>query len=141
MNGPGGFIQAHWRAVIDGRLDDVTAAYADSPDAYVFVEGPRWSTRGKPDIVRGWSAYLGAPFRLRSYRWIEGPFAGESGDLGWCGGVAEFGVERGGRQSAVRFRASFVLERQRGRWRIVHEHLSQPAADPYGTGDWLKVPS
>jgi ketosteroid isomerase-like protein len=138
---PAAFVEAHWRAAIDGRIEDVIASYADSGDSYVFPEGPRWSTQGKQKIVAGWRAYLRAPFRLTSYAWIEGPLQGGGADLGWCAGVAEFGVKRGGDATRVRFRFSFVLEREGERWRIVHEHFSQPAVDPYGSGDWLASPT
>ena len=136
---PAAFVEAHWRAAIEGRIGDVIAAYADSDDTYVFPEGPRWATRGKRLIETGWRAYLQAPFRLTSYAWIEGPLSGSAADLGWCAGVAEFGVQRGKDTTRVRFRFSFVLACADDRWRIVHEHFSQPAADPYGTGDWLKA--
>jgi ketosteroid isomerase-like protein len=136
---PAAFVEAHWRAAIERRIDDVAGAYADSDDTYVFPEGPRWSTRGRPAIETGWKAYLQAPFRLTSHTWVEGPLQGASGAFGWCAGVAEFGVTRGAEATRVRFRFSFVLQRAGDRWRIVHEHFSQPAADPYGTGDWLKA--
>ncbi len=38
----------------------------------------------------------------------------------------------------LRVRASFVLQRNDlDQWQIVHEHVSQPMADPYGIGDWI----
>ena len=39
------------------------------------------------------------------------------------------------------FRLTWVMERQSDRWRIVHEHASQPLTDPYGVGDWLRPES
>ena len=134
---PAAFVEGHWKAIIEGRIGSVISAYADTADTYVFSEGPRWATRGKEKIDVGWRAYMRAPFRLTSYEWIEGPFEGTNGAFGWCAGVAQFGVRRTDSETQVRFRFSFVLERTGERWRIVHEHFSQPAADPYGTGDWL----
>ena len=37
----------------------------------------------------------------------------------------------------VPMRLTWVMQRDPDRWRIVHEHASQPLPDPYGTGDWL----
>jgi ketosteroid isomerase-like protein len=135
---PAAFVEAHWRNVIEGRVEDVIAAYQDSDSTYVFTEGPRWSTRGRERIAAGWRAYLQAPFRLVSYQWIEGPQEAVVGEVGWCAGIADFGVERASQSSRLRLRFTFVLRQDAGRWRIVHEHFSQPASDPYGTGDWLK---
>jgi ketosteroid isomerase-like protein len=128
----------HFRAVIEKRVDAIVDRYAPGEDTYVFVEGPRWSTRGHDRIATGWRAFVDAPMSVRSCDWVEGPLSQVVGDLGWIGGIVELVVAVRGRERRARFRGSFVMHRHTdGEWRIVHEHFSQPAADPYGIGDWL----
>jgi ketosteroid isomerase-like protein len=128
----------HFRAVIEKRVEEIVARYAPGADTYVFVEGPRWSTRGHDRIATGWRAFVDAPLAVRTVEWIEGPITEVVGDLGWIGGIVDLSVDVGGHERRVRFRATFVMRRDAGAWHIVHEHFSQPAADPYGIGDWVK---
>jgi hypothetical protein len=141
-------IEAMLDAVIDRRLKDVLDSFSAGDDAYVFVEGPRWSTRGGDRIAQGWRAYFDAPIRIDSYRWIEGPYelawlgaAGTSGRLGdgplaLVAGILDYAVRGNGKAGTLRMRMSWLLRAEDDRWRIVHEHGSQPLADPYGAGDW-----
>jgi ketosteroid isomerase-like protein len=48
-------------------------------------------------------------------------------------------IDIDGKVSAIRFRGTFIFEKDAAdNWKVIHEHFSQPAADPYGIGDWLK---
>ena len=58
--------------------------------------------------------------------------------MAWHAGIVDIDMQILNRLARVRFRATHVLRRATdGVWRIEHEHFSQPAADPYGIGDWL----
>lgn len=130
--------ERHFHAVMEKRIDDIIGRYAESDTTYVFVEGPRWSTIGFDRIARGWRAFVDAPLDMVSCRWVEGPYSQVSGDMGWIAGIVEVKVRVKGEERTVRFRGTFVLAKnEAGEWRIVHEHFSQPAPDPYGIGDWL----
>jgi ketosteroid isomerase-like protein len=131
-------IAAFFNAIVAGQLDEVTAMYRRSATTYVFVEGPRWSTLGYDQIAAGWRAYLESPIRITGWQWGEGPVVEVWNDGAIVAGLLDLDVRIGGKPRALRFRASFVLRRDgSGRWRMIHEHLSQPMTDPYGIGDWL----
>lgn len=135
-------IAHHFQSVVDKRVEAIVDRYWPDEHTYVFVEGPRWSTRGYERVASGWRAFVGAPLAVTSCTWVEGPSAEVVGAMGWIAGIVELGVVAGGRDIRVRFRGSFVLRLAGdGVWRIVHEHFSQPAADPYGIGDWVKATS
>lgn len=138
-------------AIVEGRVEDVISCYAPSASTYVFLEGPRSSTRGIERIAEGWRAFVESPLEVASWRWVEGPFEDGTEELAWLAGELELGVRSRGDESPgsealgsegrrVRLRASYVARRSEddGGWRIVHEHVSLPAEDPYGMGDWLK---
>jgi ketosteroid isomerase-like protein len=131
--------RAHFQAVVEKRVADIIDHYTNSESLYVFVEGPRWSTIGFERVSTGWRAFHDAPLSVTAVEWIEGPFFQATEQLAWIAGITELHVQVGDEHKAVRFRGTFVLQPESdGQWRIVHEHFSQPAADPYGIGDWLK---
>ena len=123
-------------AVIDRNLDGVLDSFSSADDAYVFVEGPRWTTKGGEQIANGWRAYFDAPIRITAFRWAEGPFVFESGSLGQVVGIVDYNVSGDGVAKRLRMRMTWLVRHEGDRWRIVHEHGSQPLADPYGAGDW-----
>ena len=130
--------QKFFRAVIEKRADDIVNHYTQSPDLYVHVEGPRWSTIGYDKVSTGWRAFTDAPLSVEAIEWIEGPRGEASGDMAWIGGIVEMTVRVGENTNKVKLRGTYVLRQgDDGHWRIMHEHFSQPAADPYGIGDWL----
>ncbi len=125
-------------AVRDRDLDTVLDCFDPAEDTYVYLEGPRWTNRGGPNIYRGWRAYFAAPIELRSWGWTEGPYEYLSDSLALVAGVIHYDFLGGGQQRRLPMRMTWVLRRGAdGAWRIVHEHGSQPLPDPYGTGDWL----
>lgn len=131
-------VERHFHSVVARDLEAIVARYAPGDRPYVFVEGPRWSTRGHEPIAAGWRAFTAASLTVDRVEWVEGPVEQVEGHLGWIAGIVELVVRAGEVERRVRFRGSFVLHRDpSGEWRIVHEHFSQPAADPYGIGDWL----
>lgn len=133
------FCDIQFAAVIERRTDDILSHYVNSAETYVFVEGPRWSTRGFAKIAEGWKAYADAPLAVKSIETVEGPYGSISGNMGWVANIVELTVDASGDEKKVRFRGTFVLKRETdGNWRIEHEHFSQPVEDPYGIGDWLK---
>lgn len=135
-------VDAHFRHTIAKQADAIIERYAATADTYVFVEGPRWSTTGIDRIDTGWRAYVDAPMAMMDFTWVEGPHAGVSDSMAWHAGIVDIDMQIGATQTRVRFRATHVLRRGAdGEWRIEHEHFSQPAADPYGIGDWLPATS
>jgi ketosteroid isomerase-like protein len=129
----------HFQAVIDKHIDEILNRYAQSENTYVFVEGPRWETLGYENIATGWRAFVEAPLSVVACEYVEPPHYQMSGEMAWVGGLVELTVQVRGESKRVRFRGTYVFQREAdGEWRITHEHFSQPAADPYGIGDWLK---
>ena len=136
------------QAIVDERIDDVIAGYDPSDETYVFLEGPRWSTKTGERVATGWKAFNASPIRMRGWSWVEGPFCMAEGSMGWVAGIVDLRVglidPAGGleREVNVRLRGTYVVRRQPdGRWAVIHEHFSQPMDDPYGVGDWLPKPS
>lgn len=129
----------HFRAVMEKRVEEIINRYSDSPDLLVFVEGPRWATIGFENVSRGWRDFVDAPMSVKSCEWIDNLQSKTVGEMGFVAGIVELKVEIRGVLKTVRFRGSFVMQQEAdGEWRIIHEHFSQPAENPYGIGDWLK---
>jgi ketosteroid isomerase-like protein len=76
---------------------------------------------------------------VKSCEWVENLESKVVGEMGFVGGIVEMKVDINGELKTIRFRGTFVFQLEAdGKWRVIHEHFSQPAADPYGIGDWLK---
>lgn len=131
--------QKFFRAVIEKRADDIIDHYVPSAGLYVHVEGPRWSTTGFDKVATGWRAFTNAPLSVEQIEWVEGPHSEANEDMAWVGGIVEMTVRVGENTNKIRLRGTYVVRRspEDGHWRIMHEHFSQPATDPYGIGDWL----
>jgi ketosteroid isomerase-like protein len=130
-------VRGLYDAIVAADIDAVLDHYADSPDLSVFVEGPRWLTVGYDAVARGWRAFGDAPIRLTGVEVVEGPFVEVGGDLAVVSQIVDITSTAEGAERQLRMRMTHGLRREGGRWRTVHEHASQPLADPYGTGDWL----
>ena len=129
----------HFSAVQDKRIEDIIGFYADSPELLVFVEGPRWATLSFERVSKGWRDFVDSPISVKSCEWIENLESKIIGEMGFVGGIVEMNVEINGELKTIRFRGTFIFQLESdGKWRVIHEHFSQPAADPYGIGDWLK---
>jgi len=128
----------HFRSVIDKNLSSILNAYSKSENLLVFVEGPRWMTVGYQAVAKGWRDFCSSSINLRSCDWIDEPEAECNDLLGFVAGMVKLEVEINGETKHTQFRGSFVFKNEGDRWRIIHEHFSQPAADPYGIGDWIK---
>ena len=135
-------VASHFRAVVEKDAAEIIARYVPREDLYVFVEGPRWSTVGHHAVATGWRAFCDAAMHVRAIDWVEGPRADARAGMAWVAGVVDLSVAvSDGSERVVRLRGTHVLERADGGWRVAHEHFSQPAADPYGIGDWLPATS
>ena len=132
--------KTHFRAVIEKRIDEIINFYAETPDLLVFVEGPRWATLGFANVSKGWQDFVGSPIAVKSCEWAENLQSKIIGEMGFVAGIVEMKVEISGAPlRTIRFRGTFVMQLEPdGEWRIIHEHFSQPAENPYGIGDWLK---
>lgn len=133
------FARTFFADIVAGDVAAVSAAYADRPQTTVFVEGPRWVTRGATDVRAGWRAFGESGFRMIDIDWDE-PLVGWAGsDSGWMAGIATLRTQVNEEPvAAVRMRTTHVMVRDPDdAWRIIHEHASQPHPDPYGAGDWV----
>lgn len=133
------FATRFFSAIIAGDVAAVGAAYADRPQTTVFVEGPRWVTRGAADVRVGWRAFGESGFRMIGIDW-EAPLVGWAGrDGGWMAGIATLQTQVNQQPViGVRMRTTHVMVREPDdTWRIIHEHASRPHPDPYGAGDWV----
>ena len=131
--------EAHFAAIINKDVEPILNSYSRSEDLLVFVEGPRWATLGYENVARGWRDFISSDIALKSCVWVENLQSKIIGEMGFVGGIVELQVQIKDKSLTIRFRGTFVFEKSAdGEWRIVHEHFSQPAADPYGIGDWLK---
>jgi len=128
-------------ATVAKRLDEIIDSYEPSEAVFVFLEGPRWATHGFAAVATGWTAFIDADFQVRSRRWIGAPELIGEGGLASIQGIFELDTRVGDIDRTVRFRGTWTLRKSTdetdGKWRIVHEHVSMPAEDPYGIGDWL----
>lgn len=131
--------RGHFTAVITKDIEKIVDFYVKSDDLLVFVEGPRWATTTFKNVDKGWRDFADSPIIVNDCNWIEFLTAKEVGDLGFVAGVVEMNLNINGEAKTIKFRGTFILERETDeKWRVIHEHFSQPAADPYGIGDWLK---
>jgi ketosteroid isomerase-like protein len=133
-------IEKHFDAVKHKRIDEILELYAESDELLVFVEGPRWQTLGYANVEKGWRDFVNSEIVVRECVWAENLRTRTVGKMGFVAGIARLEVEIKGEMKTIEFRGTFVLEEnEKGSWKIIHEHFSQPAENPYGIGDWLKT--
>ena len=131
--------EAHFAAIINKDVERILNSYSHSEDLLVFVEGPRWATLGYENVAKGWRDFISSDIALKNCVWVENLQSKRIGEMGFVGGIVELQVQIKEQAATIKFRGTFVFEQSSdGEWRIIHEHFSQPAADPYGMGDWLK---
>jgi ketosteroid isomerase-like protein len=105
----------------------------------VFVEGPRWATLSYDNVAKGWHDFVDADISVQECNWIEHLQSKVVGNMGFLAGIIELKTTIAGKQKTIKFRGTFVFEKnENDEWKVIHEHFSQPAEDPYGIGDWLK---
>jgi ketosteroid isomerase-like protein len=133
------YAKKHFEAIKNKRVEEILSSYAPTEKLLVFVEGPRWATVGFENVSKGWRDFVGSAISMKSCEWVENLTSKVVGKMGFVAGIVELTVEIGGETKTIRYRGTFVLESDaEGNWKIIHEHFSQPAEDPYGIGDWLK---
>jgi len=129
----------HFEAVRTKDLAGILSLYERSDDLLVFVEGPRWRTLGYKMVEKGWTDFMDSSISVTKAEWIDALRFRVAGDMGFVGGINELTVNIGGKEQTIKFRGTFIFQKDsEGEWKVVLEHFSQPAADPYGVGDWLK---
>lgn len=135
---PVDIINQFYQAIIDKAVSHICNAYFPSEDTYVVLEGPRLTTKGYEKICKGWGDFCDSALSLNKISWIEGPFCEAQEAMAWLSGVIKLEVQVQEKLFERTFRASFVLVKNQGNWKIKHEHVSAALEDPYGIGDWLK---
>lgn len=129
----------HFEAVKKKKIGQILDYYAQSENLLVFVEGPRWATLDFENVAKGWRDFCDSAINVKNCIWTESLQAKVVGKMGFVAGITELELEINGAQKTIRFRGTFILQEDAdGKWRVVHEHFSQPAENPYGIGDWLK---
>ncbi len=129
----------HFEAVIQKNIEEILDSYSTSENLLVFVEGPRWATLGYENVSKGWTDFVESPISLKKCVWLENPEAKVNNTMGFVAGIVKLTVEINEKIQTIKFRGTFVFEKDaEENWKIIHEHFSQPAQDPYGIGDWLK---
>lgn len=129
----------HFEAVINKDIDEILATYAETNDLLVFIEGPRWATLSYKNVEKGWRDFVDADISVQECNWIEHLKSKVVGNMGFLAGIVELKTTIAGQKKTIKFRSTFVFEKNEdGEWKVIHEHFSQPAEDPYGIGDWLK---
>jgi ketosteroid isomerase-like protein len=135
-------LQRFLAAVVERDVEAIVDSYANRDDLLVFVEGPRWQTRGHQAVAKGWRDFCASGLSVRRVEFSDGPqlFGGDApAALACLTGIVELDVVGStGEESRVPMRMTWLMARDADRWRIVHEHASQPGSDPYGIGDWLR---
>ncbi len=133
------FVKNFHQAVTNKEIDAICDAYMPSPETYVVLEGPRYTTLGYEQIAKGWKDFCKSSISLKSVNWTEGPFSEETSEMAWMAGVLDLTVMVKEKEFTVKFRGTFILTKDsQGNWKIKHEHVSAPLEDPYGIGDWLQ---
>jgi ketosteroid isomerase-like protein len=131
--------EKHFSAVLEKKIAEIVDFYANSPHLLVFVEGPRWATLSFEKVSKGWQDFVDSTINVKSCKWVENPESKVTAEMGFVAGIVEMQVEVREELKTIRFRGTFVFQKEPdGKWRVIHEHFSQPAVDPYGIGDWLK---
>lgn len=123
-------------SVLSRDLEGVVSCFSSASDAYMYVEGPRWTTTGGHNVREGWSAYFEGGFGIADWRWVEGPKIIADQHLAQVMGVIDYIMIGKGKRTPLRLRMTWLLRLGEAGWQIVHEHGSQPLEDPYGAGDW-----
>lgn len=132
--------KSHFQAVVEKRIDEILDFYVDSPKLLVFVEGPRWVTLSFEKVSKGWRDFVDSAISVKSCEWAESLESHVFTDSGMVAGIVEMKVEINSEVKTIRFRGTFVFQKDHdGKWRVIHEHFSQPAENPYGIGDWLTL--
>lgn len=103
-----------------------------------FPEGPRWFVDDPDTVRRGWTDYMDTTIALTDWAWVEGPVVMGSDDVALVVGIIDYRFRVHDHERPLRMRMTWGLRRVDGNWKTMHEHGSQPLADPYGIGDWLK---
>ena len=131
-------INLSYKNIMEKDADAICDGYFNSDELYVILEGPRLSNRGHANISKGWRDFCLSGITMKSIEWTEGPYCEEQDGMAWVGGIIKLTVAVADKIITKIFRATFVLTRQNGHWKIKHEHVSAAQEDPYGIGDWLK---
>lgn len=132
-------LEALFHAISVKDLAGIERSYLNEPSLLVFVEGPRYRNVGWNSIKHGWRTFLDAPLELKNFEWGSDRLVEVSadGEMGFVAATNRYSWLISGRPHVTEMRGTWIARSLAGAWRIVHEHGSFPAADPYGIGDWV----
>lgn len=121
----------------DAVLKKDAALFSSIFDDNVYVfDLWQWTFEGLPawrQMAEGWFEWLGTENCLVEFSEIQ---ALESGDLGCANAIVKYtAITQSGKElRSMQNRITWVAVRQKGTWKIIHQHTSGPAAR-----DTLKV--
>lgn len=108
------------------NLAGVLARFSPDADVSLLGTGEDEYRRGlaavETQITRDWAQTDAIAMRFPD------PDVSASGDVAWTVARGAFEISAGGQQMTMPARATFVLERREGGWRIAQAHFSTPAA-------------
>lgn len=114
-------------------LDELRACLCE--DTTWLSGGPGWMVQGAGDVVSVRSREWDNPnARIRSLRWVDGPYGVQCDDLICAWGLVQLQMET--KEPPVSAgvldkRCTMVLRRDGGRWRVLLDHWSRPRVDEY----------
>jgi ketosteroid isomerase-like protein len=126
-------IELLFNAIKQKDIRRIQERYLHDERLMVFLEGPeKIEGFDQASNEAAWRALLDA-ITFTDLELAADLRAGRDHDLGWVGASIRmtYTALDGSSPTSVESRGTWVLERDEDAWRIVFEHVSLPASDPY----------
>lgn len=127
---PGSAVERFWQGFRSRDALAIINSIADREDVIVIGTDESEYWIGRSSLVKPFKAMVAA-FHEEHVRWADAdPVVRINGDAAWVVGRISVTVVIGSTSVVSDMRATFVLERSREAWEIVHAHFSVPPAQP-----------
>jgi uncharacterized protein (TIGR02246 family) len=121
---------ARWsKAVRDENLDGIRADH--DPDILMFDVPPPFSSRGLDAYMATWQTFFAWQAKPVEFDFHDVAITAGN-DVAFATAIGRCGDLSSGKKVQLEFRLTMGFRKHAGRWRIVHEHHSLPAADAGG---------
>lgn len=129
-----------FEATVKEDVELLVGCFAKGFDVCWFPGSPDWFVHGVGDLEKAWTDWFASPpMHFTSWKWLQGPFGEQSGDLMWSWGIldATYDTTEDPPRKDVHQnkRVSWIFRREDGEWRLAAEHWSRPRLDDYLTPD------